>query len=495
MIRPRRRVYLVGFLILVITGVVTLLLIVNGDRDHLPGDGAPGSDDVVSLRKSTITWQTVQHELDTENGLRSGSLDASTIVPRTFNTWILENQYLEVTLLPEYGGRVLSIVYKPTGHEELYQNPVGLPYQVGSGIFYYDWLMVYGGIFPTFPEPEHGKTWLLPWAFEVVTETEDEVTVAMSIVDEVDFAQAPGQYDLGATGLEVTFYVTLRAGRAALDTAVTIENPGEDPVEYEFWINTTLAPGSAPGKPESGAETEMIVPVELVKMPPWWPQTTAQEIPTGLTDVYQFDTLRWFRNWPDMGIAYAFPDMHAKNFWGVINHDHEEGFFRVADNTVTPGLKIWTWGFPRSSEVDPFAGIDEARPYIELWAGVTREFWQRTTLGAGQQLAFEETYAPSLGLFDVTHANQDFLVNLKQDGDQVQCQLYGFDPGKVVDVLLSIGTEQLLQERAILDPLAAVECSSPIGTTDQDIPIELLIIGEDGDTLFRGITNTTVEGE
>jgi hypothetical protein len=47
---------------------------------------------------------------------------------------------------------------------------------------------------------------------------------------------------------------------------------------------------------------------------------------------------------------------------------------------------------------------DEVRYCIEL-AGVTREFWQRTTLGAGQQPAFKETYAPRLGLVDVTHAN------------------------------------------------------------------------------------------
>ncbi len=27
-----------------------------------------------------------------------------------------------------------------------------------AGNFYYDWLMVYGGIFPTFPDPEHGRS-------------------------------------------------------------------------------------------------------------------------------------------------------------------------------------------------------------------------------------------------------------------------------------------------------------------------------------------------
>jgi len=41
-----------------------------------------------------------------------------------------------------------------------------------------------------------------------------------------------------------------------------------------------------------------------------------------------------------MGIAYAAPDMQGGNFWGVINHDNEEGIIRIADNTVTRGLKM-----------------------------------------------------------------------------------------------------------------------------------------------------------
>ena len=47
-----------------------------------------------------------------------------------------------------------------------------------------------------------------------------------------------------------------------------------------------------------------------------------------------------------MGIAYAAPDMEAANFWGVMNHDNEEGIIRIADNKVIWGLKMWTWGFP-----------------------------------------------------------------------------------------------------------------------------------------------------
>src|SRR3977135_2210128 len=172
--------------------------------------------DRVSLSETTMTWSTVEYATDAENGFVSESLDKKTIVDRTFRTHVLENRYLKVTLLPEFGGRISSIIYKPTGHEQLYRAEVGVPYEIKGGNFYYDWLMVYGGIFPTFPDAEHGKTWLKPWHFKVVKQSAGEVTVSMSLKDDFAYPAAPKEFR-GSTGIEATYYVTLKADRAALD--------------------------------------------------------------------------------------------------------------------------------------------------------------------------------------------------------------------------------------------------------------------------------------
>src|SRR5919109_961448 len=161
---------------------------------HSAVDAASPISDSVTLSESTITWSTVKYATSAENGFVSGSLDKKTIVDRTFKTYVLENRYLKVTLLPEFGGRILSIIYKPTGHEQLYRTEVGTPYGINAGNFYYDWLMVYGGIFPTFPDAEHGKTWLKPWDFRVVRESAGEVTVSMSLKDDFDYSAAPRKF-------------------------------------------------------------------------------------------------------------------------------------------------------------------------------------------------------------------------------------------------------------------------------------------------------------
>src|SRR6266404_9636860 len=141
---------------------------------HAVANTASLASDGVSLSESTISWSTVKYATSAENGFVDGSLDKQTIVDRTFKTHVLENRYLKVTLLPKFGGRILSIIYKPTGHEQLYRTEVGVPYGMNASNFYYDWLMVYGGIFPTFPDAEHGRTWLKPWDFKVVKESAEE---------------------------------------------------------------------------------------------------------------------------------------------------------------------------------------------------------------------------------------------------------------------------------------------------------------------------------
>src|ERR1700730_16873768 len=229
---------------------------------HAVVNAAAPLPDEVTLSESTMTWSTVKYATNAENGFVSGSLDKNTIVDRTFSSHVLENRYLKLTLVPEFGGRILSIIYKPTGHEQLYRTEVGVPYGIKAGNFYYDWLMVYGGIFPTFPDAEHGKTWLKPWDFKVVKESAGEVTVSMSLKDDFAYIAAPRRFRSGSTGIEATYYVTLKADRAALDARVVLKNPQRMTIDYEYWTCTTLAPGSDPRNPKTTGGAEIIAPIK-----------------------------------------------------------------------------------------------------------------------------------------------------------------------------------------------------------------------------------------
>jgi hypothetical protein len=454
---------------------------------HAVVHAASPEPDRVSLSESTITWSTVKYATDAENGFVSGSLDKKTIVDRTFKTHVLENRYLKVTLLPEFGGRILSIIYKPTGHEQLYRTEVGVPYGIKGGIFYYDWLMVYGGIFPTFPEPEHGKAWLKPWEFKVVKEVAGEVTVSMSLKDDFEYSATPSKFG-GSTGIEATYYVKLKADRAALDARVVLKNPHDKTIRYEYWTCTTLAPGSDPKNPKATDGAEIIAPIQAYSTPGWSTNLSAGDN-SAVTGKSRFEKLRYFKNWPTMGIAYAAPDMQGGNFWGVINHDNEEGIIRIANNTVTPGLKMWTWGFPSfTNETDARNDPNEQRPYIELWAGVSDEFFHSANFPALGEVSIPETYSPTVGMSNVTHANENVLINLSAEASAVNLQFFSIEPAPLLRVTLKRGDAVLFNDGVKADPKNGNRISAAIPAGGSGEHVQLTIGTADGKELIAAET-------
>src|SRR5882724_11865903 len=439
---------------------------------HAGAHAASPVPDQVSLRESTMTWSTVKYATDAENGFVGGSLDKNTIVDRTFRTHVLENRYLKVTLVPEFGERILSIIYSLTGHELLYRIEGGVPYGVKGGNFYYNWLMVYGGIFPTFPDAEHGRTWLKPWDFKVVKESAGEVTVSMSLKDNFEYPAAPGKFR-GSTGIEATYYVTLKADRAALDARLVLKNPQRKTIQYEYWTCTTLAPGSDPKNPKTTGGAEIIAPIQTYSTADWSTNLSDGDKSAGLGKS-RFEKLRYFKNWPTMGIAYAAPDMQGGNFWGVINHDNEEGIIRIADNTVTPGLKMWTWGFSAfTHETDARADPNEARPYVELWAGVSDEFFHGASFPALGEVSIPETYSPSVGMRNVTHANENILINLSAEASQANLQFFSIEPATALRVTLKRGDAVLFDDAVKADPKNGNRISATIPDGGEEVKLTI----------------------
>jgi hypothetical protein len=412
---------------------------------------APTTSDTVSLATGTTSYSHTRYSLNADGSL--ASITRSQSDTETYDTWVLENQFLRVTLVPEMGGRVLSIVNKTTNHEQLYQTDYGYVFGNHAGNFLYDWLMVYGGIFPTFG-PEHGKAWFSPWALTVETNTAEEVTVAMRWTDN-SVVDTPSNFSVyaDATGLELTYRVTLKAGRAALDTRIEIHNPGASSQPLEYWTCTTLAPGSTIGDPRTTANAEIIYPLDFVSSAAWCPSSSecAGTMANGTPVTYgpdpslsplflRLDDLRFFGNWPGLGIFYAEPDMANRNFWGVINHDNEEGIIRIATNQFTRGMKFWTWGYEPTLNVDPTE--TERRPYIELWAGSSQQFFSTQPIGPGATMSQGEVYAATVGLTAVTHANDNFLTRFRRVGGDVHADITSLFPGVDLDyALVQNGTE------------------------------------------------------
>src|SRR5688572_16726438 len=269
-------------------------------------------------------------------------------------------------------------------------------------IFYYDYLVILGGIFSSFPEPEHGRYWNQPYELTVVSESAEAVTVRMSRVDDLDVAPGvPTQYDVGRTDVVVDLEVTLRAGRSNLELQTTLTNPKSTAIAaLEYWTVTTLAPGSVPGQTKIPAATRILADMDQVHLleSSWEWFAGAEERIDG--EVFAWENLSFFENWDDQGTAFANPEYEA-NWSGLINYESDHGVVRVSESGETPGLKLWTFG-PQSLTADVSDSAEWLRPTIEMWHGITPEFWQRGAMAAGEVRTWKDSYLPTIGLREIT---------------------------------------------------------------------------------------------
>ncbi len=173
----------------------------------------------------------------------TGATASADWIWRGLQTVILENRDLRVTILPELGGRIWSIVSKPHDREMLWHHPGMLPRPAPYGAPYDNWFA--GGWDEVFPNdypvviggesyPDHGEVWSLPAGWEIDQSTADEVAVVL-------------EHRGVATDTLFRKRVMLRADESNLRVEYRIANQGEAAlsVHWKSHLALPLTPGSA----------------------------------------------------------------------------------------------------------------------------------------------------------------------------------------------------------------------------------------------------------
>ncbi|MDQ2807340.1 MAG: DUF5107 domain-containing protein [Chloroflexota bacterium] len=312
--------------------------------------------------------------------------------PRTYRLIQLENRYLRLAIMPELGGRVYSVVYKPTGHEELYRNPVVKPAPFGAR----GWWLGVGGHEWAFPTEEHGLVEYLPWTATTARDGDGGVTVTLTVTDR-------------QTGLFGTARVTLRPDEATYGLDLTVSNPTGSPQPFQMWTNAMLAPGGS----NRARDVTWTLPTSALTVhstddasfgPPHgrigWPQQGGRDLADS-------------RTWTGYLGGFVPPDTRTGDYAAVYNPLADEGMVRVGPPaTQAAGLKIFGFG----PHFDPHIYTDDDSSYAELWGGLLPTFWDNTSLAPGAAAGWQESWQPVTGLGRVVYATAWGSVGRSADG-------------------------------------------------------------------------------
>ncbi len=312
----------------------------------------------------------------------------------------MENAYLRITFLPEVGGRLYQCLFKPTGNNEFYQNPVLKPTHWGptepEGA---NWWLAAGGLEWGFPIEEHGYTWGVPWQVQMGRDKNGRWTM-------MRYAPA-GQ-------LQATVTVSLLAGEAAFHINVALHNPTGRPLTYKFWDNAMLAPGRG-NAPSSGLQ--FIIPAQQMEVH----STSAPGLPGpgGIISwpLYQGHDLSYPVNWGGWLGVFARPVL--ANWAAVYDHEAEEGIVRVFPREQMHGVKAFSFG----GAISPDNWTDDGSSYVELHSGVAQTFNDTATLPSGSTFSWRECWYPVAGSSGMINATSLGTVNFWQQGDALALRL------------------------------------------------------------------------
>ncbi|HUP27360.1 MAG TPA: DUF5107 domain-containing protein [Chloroflexia bacterium] len=303
------------------------------------------------------------------------------VAPRDYRLIVMENSYIKLTLLPELGGRLYEVIYKPTGHNELYRNPVIKPSTFGAR----GWWLAAGGMEWAAPTDEHGLMEYMPWTPAVVRNTDGGATISLSATDKL-------------TGMKVTGSITLNPEDAGYTVGVKMQNGTARTQKAQLWTNAMLAPG---GTNHTLPGTRFIVPHQQMVVHSTSDPTLPKEHETIKWPINAGRDLSDTATWKGWLGAFAMPGPQRGQFAAVYNPQADEGIVKTFKNSEMPGLKLFGFG----PGFDPHIYTDDDSSYAELWGGATPTFWDYANIAPGASLGWTERWQPVAGLGGVSVAS------------------------------------------------------------------------------------------
>ncbi|CAM5523746.1 DUF5107 domain-containing protein [Streptomyces griseomycini] len=279
--------------------------------------------------------------------------------PRSVDALVIENDRLRATVLPALGGRIGSLVHKPTGRELLYRNPVFQPANFAlNGAWFsggIEWNIGATGHTTLSCAPVHAARVPAPDGGQMLRLWEWE-----------RLRDLPFQVDLW-----------LPEGSDFLYAGVRIRNPHEKPVPTYWWSNTAV--------PE---ECRVLAPAEEA-----WHfgyERRLRRVP-----VPEYDgTDRTYPPNSTYAADYFYEVPAGRRRWIAALDADGHGLVQTSTDALR-GRKLFVWGRgPGGRRWQEWLTEPGTGGYCEIQAGLTRTQLEHVRLEAESEVSWLEAYGP-----------------------------------------------------------------------------------------------------
>ena len=337
--------------------------------------------------------------------------------PQTYHAIFLENEYLKLTYIPDFGDRIFSVYDKLRSREMLYRNDVikPAPYNPRDS-----WPQ--SGMELTGPHDLHTLTLHSEpyWANKIVRHEDGSIALALGEIDPV-------------YGMQVNLTVTLHPGISALEISVFCYNTQDGRKPQMFWINTAI---------NATPKTRFIYPMSRTVG-----HTTAEVADWPLYNGIDYSLDRNNRHM--LGVFGI--DIYD-NFQGAYQFDRDYGIFRFADRRIVQGMKLWTFGYGSGAKNYEAGYTDHAGPYVELQSG--RHVWDGhyEWVAPHKVEGWNEWWVPISQTGGLTTLTRDLALNLDVQPGSMKIALGATRIVEAAKLSVEAKCGKLLETSIDLDP-------------------------------------------
>ncbi len=307
---------------------------------------------------------------------------------KSYRAIFLENEFIQLMILPEIGGRIHAAQDKTNQYDFFYRQHVIKPALVG---LLGPWIS--GGVEFNWPQHHRPSTYM-PVHAAIEEDSDGGWTVWLGEHD-------PMLRMKGMVGIH------LAPGKSIVEARVRLFNRTPLPQTFLWWANVAVRVHD---------QYQAFFPPDVAFVADH-AKRAITSFPVARGHYYGVDyrpgtDISWYRNIP---VPTSYMVTESKyDFAGGYDHAREAGLVYTANHHLAPGKKLWTWGNAEFGYAWDRNLTDEDGPYVELMAGAyTDNQPDFSWLQPYETRTFSQYWYPIQKIGPVKNANTEVAVNLE----------------------------------------------------------------------------------
>ncbi len=377
-------------------------------------------------------------------------------IQQPWNFVILSNEYVEIGILPEIGGKLYYATDKTNNYNYIYKNSVIKPSNIGmtgawvsGGI---EWCVLH----------HHRASTFLPMDYTTVENNDGSKTVWI------------GEHE-PRHGMRWAVGVTLFPDKAYFKVQGKIINSTPFTHSFLYWANVATHTNENYQAifPPSAQVVTYHSKTDFAR----WPISSEK-----YTNKQFYNTdISWWKNVKESE-SFFVHDLQ-EDFMGGYDHGKDAGTVHIGDHNIVKGAKLWEWGSGAKGQATEAHLTENDDPYVEIMVGAYSDNQpDYSWIKPYEVKEWEQYWYPVKGMKGFKNANLEGAINLeKSKKNDVFLAYYSTQKKENAKVILKHKDRIIYEEEIAISPVKPFSKTIPVGTQFEmeDLYTELREVSSD----------------